>query len=262
VDAFEFGTPDFGPARAQVVLSVDEAGALHWHFPLDDDLAVQPSTTRGAEGTKVFRIPRGIARPSGSGHPDERGLVSIAGRKLLKVLVYDVTDRAVGEPLKHAIGKWEDSHRPHCIRHYLPGDRTPLAPGDWPSLSAGRTLLFVHGGGSTAAAAFGSLSCATLDALATRYGNRVIAFDHPTLSVDFQANARWFFQQLPKEVSLKLDVVCHSRGGLVGRCLGGFWKDYGIESGRFAVERLVLVAYRTKAPCSSTPSTWWNTSTG
>lgn len=239
-DAFELQVPDLGSEVGQVVLSIDEAGALHWHFPLDDNLVVQPSTTRGAAGTKIFRIPRAIATPPQAASPDKRGLVSMIGRKLLKVLVYPVTDAVLGPLTDFAVGKWEAHKRPHCVRRYLPDDRAPLTADDWTRLAGGRALLFVHGTFSTAEAAFRGLAAETLGALAARYANRLFAFDHPTLSVDPEANTRWFFSQLPAGLALDVDIVCHSRGGLVSRCLGGLSAQFGVDPVRFRVQRLVL----------------------
>lgn len=80
----------------------------------------------------------------------------------------------------------------------------------------------------------------TLEELSARYANRVFAFDHPTLSVNPEANARWFFSQLPAGLALDVDIVCHSRGGLVSRCLGGRSAQFGVDPARFRVQRLVL----------------------
>ncbi len=239
-DAFELQVPDLGPEVGQVVLSIDEAGALQWHFALDDDLAVQPSTARGPAGTKVFRIPREIATPPQAQAAQTRGLVSTLGRKLLKVLVYPVTDAVLGPLTKSAVGKWEEHKRAHRLRRYLPLDQAPLAGEDWSRLAAGRALLFVHGTFSTTLAAFAGLPEQTLATLATRYANRIFAFDHPTLSLSPQANAAWFFAQLPAGLALDLDIVCHSRGGLVSRCLGGCSAQFGVDPARFRVQRLVL----------------------
>ena len=239
-DAFELIMPDLGPEVGQVVLSIDEAGALHWHFPLDEDLAVQPSPTRGAAGSKVFRIPREIATPPQAQPAEKRGLVSVIGRKLLKVLVYPVVDAVLGPLVDLAVGKWEEHKRPHCLRRYLPDDRAQLTADDWTRLVAGRALLFVHGTFSTAEAAFGGLATETLHVLAERYANRIFAFDHPTLSVNPEANARWFFSQMPAGLGLDLDIVCHSRGGLVSRCLGGCSTQFGVDPERFRMQRLVF----------------------
>lgn len=49
------------------------------------------------------------------------------------------------------------------------------------------------------------------------YGGRVYGYDHPTLSQSPQANAQALAELLPDGV--ELDIVCHSRGGLVTRAL-------------------------------------------
>jgi hypothetical protein len=238
-DAFELAVPDLGADFGQVVLSVDEAGALHWHFPVDDHLAVQPATVRGAGGTKLFRIPREIATPPAAPGA-ERGLVSLIGRKLLKVLVYPVTDAILGPLTDMAVGKWEAARRPHALRRYLPGDHGLLGAGDWARLAAGPALLLVHGTFSTAESAFGGLPAATLDALAAHYGNRVFAFDHPSLSVTPRDNADRLFADLPQSAGLEVDIVCHSRGGLVSRCIAAAASD-AAKAARLRVRRLVLV---------------------
>lgn len=239
-DAFELAVPDFGPEVGQVVLSIDEAGALHWHFPVDDALALQPSALRGAGGSKRFRIPREIATPPAAGPAAERGLVSLIGRKLLKVLVYPVTDAVLGPLTEFAVGKWEGAKRPYALRRYLPGDHGLLGAGDWARLAGGRSLLLVHGTFSTADSAFGALPAATLQALANRYGNRVFAFDHPSLSVTPRDNADWLLRHLPGAAGLEMDIVCHSRGGLVSRCVAAAAAD-PVAAAKMRVRRLVLV---------------------
>jgi hypothetical protein len=53
-----------------------------------------------------------------------------------------------------------------------------------------------------------------LDAL---YGHRLFAFNHPTTSEDPKQNASWFLDQVPAGMTLDLDILCHSRGGIVAR---------------------------------------------
>jgi hypothetical protein len=98
------------------------------------------------------------------------------------------------------------------------GSLTALDDGAWKSLSAGRALLFIHGTFDTTSGAFGGLSGATRATLHERYKGRVIAFDHPTLADDPIENARTFFG-LVGDRTLALDIVCHSRGGLVTRAI-------------------------------------------
>lgn len=239
-DAFELQVPDLGPGYGQVVLSIDEGGALQWHFPVDDENRLQLSTMRGGNSGKIFRIPRTIGAPADTDARAERGLVSVLGRKLLKVLIYPVTDSLLGPLADFAVGKWEAAKRPHRIRHFLPGNNAPLTDTDWQTLAAGPALLFVHGTFSTARAAFGDLPPATLATLAARYGGRLFAFEHPSVSQHPRDNLRWFFSQIPANVSLDVDIVCHSRGGLVSRGLAGCAARYGGDPQRFHVRRLVL----------------------
>ena len=55
----------------------------------------------------------------------------------------------------------------------------------------------------------------------TEYDRQVIAFDHPTLATDPVENAKWFVEHWlgHVDVDIELDVLCHSRGGLVTRLL-------------------------------------------
>lgn len=49
------------------------------------------------------------------------------------------------------------------------------------------------------------------------YQDRIIGYDHPTSSVSPQDNAAAFLEMIPPDVTLELDIICHSRGGLVAR---------------------------------------------
>ncbi len=89
-------------------------------------------------------------------------------------------------------------------------------------------LLFLHGTATSFKGSFGKLwettegdngaaTQAARKALKDRYGKRVVAFEHRTLTESPIANALALVAQLPK--GAQLDVVSHSRGGLVGELL-------------------------------------------
>lgn len=103
-ETLELEVPDLGPETGQVVLSCDEAGVLRWHFPVDEHLRVQSPTTRGAGGVKRFRIPNTQTRPAPASDAARRSLLGVIGRKLLKILIYPVTDPVIG-----AIGEFSQS---------------------------------------------------------------------------------------------------------------------------------------------------------
>ncbi len=79
-------------------------------------------------------------------------------------------------------------------------------------------LLFLHGTFSSAPGAFFALGPTDeWKKMQKRYGNRIIAFNHPTLSVSPIVNTLELARLLPEKA--KLHLVSHSRGGLVGELL-------------------------------------------
>ena len=107
----------------------------------------------------------------------------------------------------------------------------PIGPpisGEAPlSADAGPILLFIHGTGSSCAGSFGALwgpqsplGAAARADLTRRYGDRILAWEHRSLTESPIANALALARALPAGADLHL--VTHSRGGLVGEllCLG------------------------------------------
>jgi pimeloyl-ACP methyl ester carboxylesterase len=130
---------------------------------------------------------------------------------------------------------------PAQVRAYGPTGRlTELDDKGWKRLSKGPALLFVHGTFSTTEGGFGRLPAKTRKELHRRYDGRVIAYDHPTIADDPAENARRFFE-LVGERSLELDIVCHSRGGLVSRSIAERPGDLSTLGGAVAVRSVVLV---------------------
>jgi pimeloyl-ACP methyl ester carboxylesterase len=86
-------------------------------------------------------------------------------------------------------------------------------------------LLFIHGTGSTTWGSFGELWSAArrpqLGRLRDLYGDRVLAFEHRTLTHSPLRNARDLLAELTRVIpdGAPLHVVTHSRGGLVGELL-------------------------------------------
>ena len=86
-----------------------------------------------------------------------------------------------------------------------------------------RTLLLVHGTFSQSDMWFEQLGATEggrklLKQWEASYGTRILAFDHPTLSVAPWLNAL-DLQQALAGVAGPIDIVCHSRGGLVASWL-------------------------------------------
>ena len=188
----ELEVPDAGPDHGQLLLSIDDAGGLRWHLPERGAAPSAGAASRGAGGTTRFRIPAIVASGPAvdAASANQRSVFGLLGRKLLKVLVYPVTDEVTGAAIDFIARHWEARKRPYRLRRFSPEDyrsieaAIPSAAELSAMASEGPALLFVHGTFSTAHGGFGGLPVATMQALAQRYGSRVLAFDHPTLSAD------------------------------------------------------------------------------
>lgn len=165
------------------------------------------------EGALTWHRPGDVALPA-----DGTGRV--------RRFVFDVVDRVVEA--------FETRARPHRLRVF-PDD----VEADLPALaSQGRVLLLVHGTASTAASGLGAMPAPLLATLAERYGGRVVAFEHPTLSVAPADNVGWLAGRLGSD-RVTVDTLAHSRGGLVTRLLA---ERPELTGGRLDVGRTVLVA--------------------
>jgi hypothetical protein len=211
-----------GEEEGQVFLEVDDSGVVAWHFPV---VAAAGGAMRSGQ-EQVFRIPVLQADiPGDVPEPGDRALLGIGARKLLHLLRYPI-QHAAGAAARKLVSLWEDQRRPYGLRlwdqHGLAGPPgSILTPAQFQELSGKPCLLLVHGTFSTAATGFAGLAAdaALVTELLSRYEQRVLVFDHPSVSVSPKDNVRWLLEQVPNGVDLVLDVLAHSRGGLVGRAL-------------------------------------------
>ncbi len=209
------------------LLYTDSAGISHWVF------AESGPAAPALSGEVVFRLPSsGAQPPGGAGRaplaPAARPAVSARmplsvrqlGSHLVRVLSWSATDAAGAGALETA-AVWETQHRPYGFHLVEPEPYTrpvPIAtPVDWDLLRQGRALLLLHGTFSTAQASFAQLGRETLQALSDFYHGRVFAFNHPSLHHSPRQNLQALFDGLPAGLELDVDVMTHSRGGLVGR---------------------------------------------
>jgi hypothetical protein len=218
--------PDLGETVGQVVLAIDEDGAMSWNFPVDAGGSLETPDVRGPGQTKRFVIRRVIPPVEAAGYQPDRGLIGMVGQKLLKVLVYPVTDPLLGKVGRHFAAAWEGRNRPYGTRRFDdPGYRQKgvgsLTADDWVQLASGPSLWFVHGTFSTSHGGFYRVPPDMLAELHRLYEGKVAAFDHPSLSVDPVENAAQLSQFLPDGVEMTMDVIAHSRGGLVARAMAG-----------------------------------------
>lgn len=221
-DVITLETPNMQPNVAQAILYIDEAtGYSQWILP-----AVQTgsTTTRGSGGV-LFQLPRDTERaPRRSGN---RGPITQAIRKIVRHIVWE-TDELLADGIVQFVRKRE-LKRHHYGWQYLPW--TKRDPIDWQAFRNKRSLILLHGTFSTAEAAFTGLGTDGIYALQPIYQDRIIAFNHPTMSDSPQANVAKLLEELPPNGDY--DILAHSRGGLVGRELLG----HGVH-----VNKLIMVA--------------------
>ncbi len=231
--------PDPGEAWGQVVLATDEGGITTWNYPRTRTGDVD---TARDNNTRTYYIPRRVAAKEEP--PKPRSLFGSFGSKVLSVIVFPVLDPVFGRVGEWFAREWEEHKRPYRFRTFtgLDYDQAGAAEPDWAHLASGKSLLLVHGTFSQAHTGFGSFSRHFVDELHEIYDGRVLAFDHPTLSDDPKQNTAWFVEHLPEGMELDVDIICHSRGGLVSRVLAEKQAELPMGNRRVDIEKIIFVA--------------------
>ncbi len=212
------------PDALEVPVAADEI-ALAVVVDADTDTVVvlppDPGTDRDALG---------VARFSLTAEPGERGIVGVVARVLLSGPGRKVVNVLTGKVARAAAARWERRARPEGVRLFRPRDPVegaPMTAEAWARLSGGPSLLWLHGPFVQTHTGFAGLDRDLWGALADRYQGRVWAYDHHTVSVAPRANARDLLRQVAEAGTgpLVVDVVAHSRGGLVARELAERSRD-------------------------------------
>lgn len=137
-----------------------------------------------------------------------------------RALMWAIERRLLGEP---GLYRWLGSARAATDLFSL--DDRRLAE----EATQGPLLVFIHGTGSSTTGSFGDLRGVApevrleWDRLEARYGERIYGFEHRTFSESPIENALLLARTLPAEA--QIDLVTHSRGGIIGDLLGVDWSD-------------------------------------
>lgn len=243
--ALELTLPEPEPGYGQMVLAADELGVVSWCFGSSRPARPAGRGSARADASRTYLVPRAVPELSGA-EPGARGIVGLLGKKFLKELVFPLVDPVLGEVGAAFVNRLEQARWPYRLRTFTPDDyaldRAGAIDADgWARLTSGRALLLVHGTFSRAHLAFGQLPRDYVETLHRLYGGRVFAFDHFTLSHDPRENVRWLLSQVPDGIDLTLDVVSHSRGGLVSRLLSEKQGEFSLGARRMRIGKVVLV---------------------
>ncbi len=211
--------PGGGPEDGRLLLYFDENGGVTFHQP--QEVRQPPQGVRaGRESVVRFEIPLRQPAPQPDEHSPVRGIGGMIAKKVLKVVGWKVVGaaaRRVGPPL---VRLWERDQRPmrmlsrdNLFVPQAPALETLIPPAE-------RTLLFIHGTFSRTASAFNGIPGdeAFLAEIDRRYGSNIYGFDHATLASGVATNVMQLYEKFAPG-SHTLDIICHSRGGLVARTL-------------------------------------------
>jgi hypothetical protein len=133
------------------------------------------------------------------------------------------TLRARERVTQAAIEEIEAHSKPEGLVGLRHGFRQPASPAELAAARGRRVLLLVHGVFSSVEGAFADLAGeadgACMRQLLRRYDGQVFGYDHWTIAKTPQQNALDLLTCIPADAGWKVDIVCHSRGGLVVRSL-------------------------------------------
>lgn len=189
-----------------------------WTLPEKAEPAATPGVLSG-ETTLRFPINPVVTEGATTPAPGVLGVESLIGgaiggfiTKRLLQMVKSPIERALLAGVKRA----EPPPRVLALRDTLQpiegfeAWRALLPPG-----AERRVLLYIHGFASSTERSDGG---GLLGRLAPGY-DAVLGYDHPTIGSDPLQNALDLLAMIPDDVQLAVDIVAHSRGGLVARSL-------------------------------------------
>jgi hypothetical protein len=215
-----------GENRIEFAIYRDESGVISLHRPLPSPPTARiAGVSQSRETARAFHyvIPlRHAATPTG-GVSAHAMLGGITGKVIR--FVGRAARGLTGDAVFVAAKLWEDHFRAAQGFHggansaqLLADQPTPFS--DWASLNGKTALLFVHGTISSTAGAFAGLQQfpSAGSGLFAKYGNRVIGFNHHTLTKSVPQNAVDFLSGM-EPGNYQFDVISHSRGGLLARAL-------------------------------------------
>jgi hypothetical protein len=197
----------------------------------------------------------GLARARGAGDDaiELPGTLPIGGPsrgwagwaiKALKVVGIDAPKAIADFAASHVEGQLKPGPGLYRCSADDVADLTPVGPLD----GSGPTLVLLHGTASSTAGSFGGLwvggRAAPIRRLFERYGGRVLALQHETLTRSPIENASAVAEQLLKAAGrgAEIHLVSHSRGGLVGELLA---RGMRMGSAPFTLEELALFESRS-----------------
>jgi len=179
-----------------------------------EEIFPEATNTASRDGLTTFEIPKEIGLESA-----ERGIFN---KVLLKV--FNIFDKkAVEVSIEHLAARLEDKQTDGKIGLYKLNPNFQLSEFS-PDESSKPYCLFIHGTASSIEGSFGEArDTAMMKFLDNTYGDRILAYQHRTLTENPLQNVKELVNALPKNCTLHL--ITTSRGGLVGEVLSRFCNE-------------------------------------
>lgn len=200
--------PPIGQANL-TILQHQDSGCIQFAFPVQSGQPVPQLTPQTPDFAFGFIRPRQLADGVDLG-----GMLRWNVKAALNVLKDSVTLQVVEAIEAHA--------KPEGLISIADGYQKLATPEQLAQAQNQRVLLFVHGIFSSTEGAFNDLSgngATTMGQLLAHYNKRVFGYDHWTVAKTPQQNAVDLLNAIPSGANWDVDIVCHSRGGLVVRSL-------------------------------------------
>lgn len=194
------------------IIQMQFTDGTEWLCPPDTLEELYPgryNQTRDGDGS--------FEMPSSLGVQDsQRGLIGDVVLKVVNIFTKKVAEESVEALAK----KLEEKQKAGFEGLVNVNERFQL--GAFKSVDVSKpVLLFIHGTNSSTEGSFGEIFGTPLWAYLTQfYGNNILGFQHATLTKSPLANALELVQQLPPNI--RLHIITHSRGGLIGEIISRF----------------------------------------
>ncbi|SDH80674.1 esterase/lipase family protein [Pseudomonas panipatensis] len=209
-----FSMPGAAPALAQANLTILQnldSKVVQFVFPVQGALPLPAGALAGPAGNFDFIRQRQFGN-----------LLGELGNWIVSAAL-NIPQRLEGDTLAAAAHSIEAASKNEGFIDLAQGYTAPASPSRLAGASGKRVLLFVHGIFSSIQGAFQALGPAdqpsVLQTLLQRYQGNVFGYDHWTISKTPLENALDLLDAIPAGANWTIDLVCHSRGGLVCRSL-------------------------------------------
>lgn len=220
------------PGWGAVALAFHEKGHPTWHLP------TSPTFERQHEGTLSFAVPHVQHDDFGMLGPLGR-----IGRKLVSIIKFPLLEGARDYLIGRILAHGESRFVKERLFEIDPetSDERPAEPGGGRArlrtAKELKTLLFLHGTISSTRGAFkGLLEDPAFRSVMRRY-DVVLGYDHKTLSKSPGQNAAevtGVLEAYLQGTSCEMNILSHSRGGLVGRSL------LETSAGKLGAKKLIM----------------------